>query len=77
MARQEWVPELTAGDWQAWFDSPDGSIPCPANGCGIVSAAYWDGINEVLKWTRCKHRAFVPESPRLWPPPESHVRRER
>lgn len=76
MPRQEWVPELTDDDWQAWFDSPDGSMACPVDGCGLVSAAYWDGINEVLKWTRCKHRAFVPESPLLWPPPDSHIRRE-
>ena len=77
MARQEWVPELTDEDWQAWFDSPDGSMACPADGCGLVSVAYWDGVNEVLKWTRCKHRAFFPESPLLWPPPSSHVRQER
>lgn len=76
MARQRMIPELTDEDWQAWFDSADGSTACPVDGCGIVSVAYWDGINEVLKWTQCKHRAFFPESPLLWPPPESHVRRE-
>jgi hypothetical protein len=75
MPRQKRVPELTDEDWRIWFDSPDGSMACPADGCGRVSAAYWDGVNEVLKWAGCKHRAFVPESPLLWPPPESHVQR--
>lgn len=77
MGRQQWVPELTDEDWQAWFDSPEGSLACPVDGCGQTSAAYWNGVDEVLKWTGCGHRAFVPESPLLWPPPASHARAER
>lgn len=77
MPSQRTVPELTDEDWQSWFDSPEGLLACPVDGCGLASAAYWNGTDEVLKWTRCKHRAFVPESPLLWPPPASHVRDER
>jgi hypothetical protein len=76
MSRQRLVPELLEEEWEEWINQPDGQLTCPVDGCGLTSTAYWDGVNEVLRWTRCKHRAFFPESPAPWPPPETHVRRE-
>ncbi|WP_327385096.1 hypothetical protein [Streptomyces sp. NBC_01207] len=75
MTKQRSVPELTDGEWQTWFRAPDGVMPCPVKWCGEESAAYWNGRDEVVSWDGCGHRAFVPESPSPWPPPDSHVRR--
>lgn len=72
MNGQRMVPEMTGEEWTAWIGAPDGSVPCPAGGCGLVSAARWDGVNETLEWPGCGHRAFFPEVPPVWPPPESH-----
>lgn len=72
---ERWIPGMTDEEWAAWFAAADGSVACPVEGCGLVSAARWDGVNETLAWSGCGHRAFFPETPLLWPPPESHVRR--
>jgi hypothetical protein len=73
---QRMIPELLIQEWEAWTADPAAQLPCPAKGCGRTSAAYWDGVNETLRWTGCGHRAFFPEQPAPWPPPETHVRRE-
>ncbi len=70
--RRAMIPEMTDEEWTSWFESADGTLACPTTGCGRVSTALWDGMNETLRWSRCGHKAFFPESPPLWPPPESH-----
>lgn len=76
MSRQRLVPELTEEEWEGWINHPNGQMICPVDSCGQESTAYWDGVNEVLRWPQCKHRAFFPEDPTPWPPPETHIRRE-
>lgn len=75
VGRQRNVPELLEEEWESWISDPDARVKCPVDGCGRISEAYWDGINEVLRWPQCGHRAFFPEYPTPWPPPETHVRR--
>jgi len=74
--RSQLVPELYGVEWELWINEPNGLLICPTQGCGQLSRAHWDGVNEVIQWARCKHRAFIPEHVGAWPPPETHVLRD-